>query len=173
MLQRKKKAWQLSDQYVLLEQGVVNEVDSVYCSEMTRKQTGLCVGFCLKVPTVILGRIALQVVCHHLTDGGGITNLLSHLCTCSIQKNTQARGSVGYPIWVDIPYGMVHLGCVQFYTINDIISLSMGRKECTTTLFPASVMEAGWVKNSVRIHPCLLYRQEPRKSVPLHSFLRW
>ena len=55
MLQRKKKAWQLSDQYVLLEQGVVNEVDSVYCSEMTRKQTGLCVGFCLKVPTVILG----------------------------------------------------------------------------------------------------------------------
>ena len=50
-------------------------------------------------------------------------------------------------------------GCVQFYTINDIIPLIMGRKECTPTLFPASVMEAGWVKNSARVHqsPCLLY----------------
>ena len=48
--------------------------------------------------------------------------------------------------------------CVQFHTII------MGRKECTPTLFPASVMEAGWVKNSVRVHQssCLLYihRQE-------------
>jgi len=34
-------------------------------------------------------------------------------------------------------------GCVQFYTINDIIPLIMGRKECIPTLFPASVMEAG------------------------------
>ena len=35
----------------------------------------------------------------------------------------------------------------------------MGRKECTPTLFAASVMEAGLVKNSVRVHqsPCLLY----------------
>ena len=33
--------------------------------------------------------------------------------------------------------GMVHLGCVQFYTINDIIPLIMGRKECNPTLFPA------------------------------------
>ena len=50
-------------------------------------------------------------------------------------------------------------GCVQFYTINDIIPLIMGRKECTPTLFPASVMEAGWEKNSVRVHQssCLLY----------------
>ena len=33
----------------------------------------------------------------------------------------------------------------------DIIILIMGgkKKECTPTLFPASVMEAGWVKSSV------------------------
>ena len=36
-------------------------------------------------------------------------------------------------------------GCVQFYTINDIIPLIMDRKECTPTLFPAYIKEAAWL----------------------------
>ena len=53
--------------------------------------------------------------------------------------------------------GWEGVGCGSIY---DIIPLIIGRKDCTCTptLFPASVMEAEWMTNSVRVHQssCLL-----------------
>ena len=62
---------------------------------------------------------------------------------------------------------------VPMYSMGmDIIPLIMGRKEYTPTLFPASVMEAGLVKNSDSVHTnhpaSFLWAG---KSVGVHSFL--
>ena len=64
-------------------------------------------------------------------------------------------------------------GCVQFYTINDIIPLIMGKRECTPTLFLAYIKEAGWLvyPDTVFYPPCLHYtgRKECRGTLfPAH-----